>query len=347
MSDSGPTDRPVPGAAGVSAPWPQTARARLALLDRGGRVVAATEGALRAAGGRAEDLVSLARAVGEEGRLLAEALERALEVGESEVELVGGALHVRLSRSEQEQAPVLAEIEDRSEQVRARAMREALLASLERMGRQTSTLAHEIKNPLAALNLALRVVAGKLGEEPERVLEDFCQRLRRIERSLRRSLGYVQPIGLSRHEVSPAALFDSVTEALSDQASEAGVTFEVAVESGTPPAYGDDERLREALVAIVRNALEEPGVSRVWLAAAPEAGGVRLRIEDDGPGVPPSLRASLFEPFVSSRAEAAGMGLAEATRIAEAHGGRLELGDGEFGGACFLLHLPSQPEDHR
>lgn len=344
MSDPSPPESSAAAPDTARTFWPRRARARLALVDAEGAVLLATEGALRGARGEAKHLADLLGATPEEVPELDEALARVREGGEREVELAGGALGVRLSAQEGDGAPILVEIEDRSDVVRARAMRDALLASLERMGRQTSVLAHEIKNPVTALHLALRAVAGSLGEEPSEVLEDFVRRLKRIERSLRRSLGYALPIGLSRGVVPVERLVGAVTETVAGEARAAEVAIDVAIEPGAPPVYGDDERLAEALAAIVRNALEEPDVGRVRIAATSDSGDVVLKVEDDGPGVPPYIRAILFEPFVSTRPESAGMGLAEATKIVEAHGGRLELAEGELGGACFLLYLPSAPD---
>lgn len=94
-------------------------------------------------------------------------------------------------------------------------------------------------------------------------------------------------------------------------------------------------------------AVSAPRGPRISTRAMKEPGRVRIEVVDDGPGIPPAVRASLFEPLVSARRGGTGLGLALARRIAEAHEGTLELGpaaktSGEtVGGACFVLSLPA------
>src|SRR5437867_1131396 len=84
-----------------------------------------------------------------------------------------------------------------------------------------------------------------------------------------------------------------------------------------------------------------PSGGEVALAAAAADGAVEIAVADSGPGVPPELRARVFEPFFTTRPRGTGLGLAVARQIVEAHGGRIEVGERTGGGARFTLRLPA------
>jgi signal transduction histidine kinase len=73
---------------------------------------------------------------------------------------------------------------------------------------------------------------------------------------------------------------------------------------------------------------------------------VVLRLSDTGPGIPESVRDKVFQPFFSTKEEGTGLGLSIATRIIEDHGGRIELGPRENGGATFIITLPLKESEH-
>ena len=104
----------------------------------------------------------------------------------------------------------------------------------------------------------------------------------------------------------------------------------------------DEGLVRRILDNLVQNALRHtPAGGRVTLSAEAGQGILRLRVADTGPGVDPTLRETLFEPFVTGRADGTGLGLAIARELAGAMGGSLVLADGP--GAVFVLEVPWRP----
>jgi signal transduction histidine kinase len=103
----------------------------------------------------------------------------------------------------------------------------------------------------------------------------------------------------------------------------------------------DRTKLRLVLVNLLRNALEAVGPEggRVTIAPVVSESGVRISVEDSGPGVPDEVRRRLFRPFSSGKASGTGLGLAVARKLALVHGGDLDLLPGP-GGARFELFLP-------
>jgi signal transduction histidine kinase len=118
----------------------------------------------------------------------------------------------------------------------------------------------------------------------------------------------------------------------------------VAVEVKVPAlaVQADAARLRQILANLLENAARA-GALAVRIEAAASGGCARVEVRDDGPGVDAAVRERLFDPFVSGRARGAGLGLAIARRIAERHGGALELADPGPPGAAFALTLPLSP----
>jgi len=107
----------------------------------------------------------------------------------------------------------------------------------------------------------------------------------------------------------------------------------------------DRVQVETVLHNLIGNAIDAlkdmPGERRITLAAAPhDEPFVRFTVTDNGPGIPPAVRGSLFEPLASNKAEGLGLGLAISRTIVEAHGGALWLAD-THAGAAFCLTLPA------
>ena len=236
----------------------------------------------------------------------------------------------------------LVELRDVTEARRAQHRERSMLRALATIGESASILAHEVKNPITSINLALRAVAKLMGEDERLALDDLLERLRKLERTMRRTLSFARPLELRRGRVPVAELLQGVCDQLRPEAEDAEVTLELETGPGCPPILGDAGHLEDALVNIVRNAIDAlDGRGRVRLTAAPFQGWVQLVIEDDGPGIPLSMRGSLFDPFITSKAEGTGVGLALCRKVVEEHGGSIESGDSPLGGARFAIQLPA------
>jgi len=218
------------------------------------------------------------------------------------------------------------------------AMQDALAA----IGESASVLAHEIKNPLTAVNLALRAVADRLGEDQKVVLEDLAERLRKLERTMRRTLSFARPLELETEACDLAAMARDVLQLLAPELAEARITHELVLGERLPPVQADRGLIEEVLTNLVRNAREALGArgGRVRVSVAHERAQVLVRVEDDGEGLVPSIRAEIFKPFVTSKKGGTGLGLAIARKVVREHGGEIGAGDSDLGGACFWFRLP-------
>jgi len=210
------------------------------------------------------------------------------------------------------------------------------------VGLATAGFAHEMKNAFMVLqgfaHLAQRdAEAPADGRLQAHLAEIEAQTRRGIDRLsafLRLARGESVP-GLRR----PADELAEETAALvKPLAGLRDLAFDVSLARPAPAL--DDVAVREALLNVLLNAVDHAR-SRVSLALHLRDGQVELRVEDDGPGVPPEARATLFERWSAGRPGGHGLGLACAREALERVGGRIECGQAESGGARFVLHLPA------
>jgi PAS domain S-box-containing protein len=226
---------------------------------------------------------------------------------------------------------------------RAQRAETQMLRALASIGESAAVLAHEIKNPITALNLALRAVADQLGEDQRVIVEDLVARMRRLEQLMRRTLSFAKPLDLARERIDVRRLFDATLSALRPMAAAQSADVAVdRVEDGIA-FVGDAHLMEEVLTNLVTNALEAKSGARVRLSAGVEANGrVLLAVDDDGPGIAPSLRSVLFNPFTTSKSQGNGLGLAICKKIVEAHGGAIAVEESRLGGARFAIRMEAQ-----
>lgn len=239
------------------------------------------------------------------------------------------------------------------------------------LGEMAAGLAHELRNPLAGMELMAGLLRRRLpegGEEHALVL-DLMAQLRVIASTLDETLEFVRPVAPEPHEVEPTALLDlAVDRAIARHPFPGKV--DRAYESGVPAVQGDPEQLLVALTDLVVNAveamlddeLETPRLSlgvraesrpqaqaavRVEENRLPAGADARARSEvvlsiaDSGAGVPPALAERIFYPFFTTKDTGSGVGLAKAQKIVTSHGGRIELDSRAKGGATFRVRLPA------
>lgn len=231
-------------------------------------------------------------------------------------------------------------------------MRAALKARDERLQMMLAGIAHEVRNPLGGLELYAGLLREALTDRPERLEE-----VRRIEREVHylkivvaEFLEYARRPAPDLTPVSLGALMDEIRElAMEPHASGAlpAPVIEVTVDAGLR-VRADAGQLRRALLNLVRNAItavarnHPQGGGRVRVAARrAEAGRVSVVVEDDGPGVDPTLREKIFTPFFTTREKGTGLGLAFVREIIHDHGGDIHVEDTPAGGARFCFDLPA------
>ncbi|MCE9592892.1 MAG: PAS domain S-box protein [Planctomycetes bacterium] len=238
---------------------------------------------------------------------------------------------------------LLPEGRDISELKRAQRNETAMLRALATVGESAAMLAHEIKNPITAVNLALRAVADQLGEDHKVVLEDLVDRMQRLEQLMRRTLTFTRPLDLKVTAIDAGELLNRAVAQMRPQIRKARATVDIAVPREKLVFEGDRQFLEEVLTNLLRNALEaKPHGVHARLTAKARNQRVQLSVDDDGPGIPDSVRATLFQPFVTTKQQGTGLGLPFCKKVIDQHGGTIESGPSSLGGARFTVELPYQ-----
>lgn len=206
------------------------------------------------------------------------------------------------------------------------------------LGRIAAGIAHEIRNPIAAMRL--KAENALLADDARRraALEMVLGQIGRLDILLRDLLTLTHRSEPRWQRADVPALLVATAELHRDMADRNGVQLRV-----TAPAIAwqlDPDRIKRALDNLVLNAIQGmPGGGAVTIAAEEAGGALHLRVTDNGPGLPQEVRRHLFEPFVSERAEGTGLGLSIVKEIALAHGGTVNYRP-ENPGSTFELMVP-------
>ena len=218
--------------------------------------------------------------------------------------------------------------------------------ALARLGEMAAVIAHEVKNPLAAVRGAVQVIGSRLpaGATDAGIVKEIIARIDGLNDLIQDLLVFARPPNPRPVRMDLRALLNSVIELLKRDPALADLVIDIDGE--VPPISGDATLLTIALQNLLINsaqAMQGRGVVRVALSAAD--GWHHITIADTGPGIPPEIRAQLFRPFKTTKARGTGLGMATAKRLTELHNGRIEVACPDGGGTIVTIHLPSPEED--
>lgn len=222
------------------------------------------------------------------------------------------------------------------------------------LGELTAGIAHNIRNPLAAINLYISSmgtlfenVANMDTQTKEAVgkhLEMLMEGSRRIGSVIRQVLAFAKP---SQTGKTLVLVDDAIRETLKlcrTHLRNKNITVDVVFPEGLPPCYAGSGLLEQVFTNVINNASQtlenHPGDHRIAINVDLSDGFIVVRIGDSGPGVPPKIRSRIFEPFFTTRAQGTGIGLAFSRRVLVSMGGQIDVGDSPLGGAEFRIRIP-------
>jgi hypothetical protein len=249
-------------------------------------------------------------------------------------------LNASLHRKLQER---IAELEQAHEELTHNQLQ---LLRAERMltaGGLAATLVHDLKAPVISIGLMARAAAsGLAGTSPVReTLERICQEILRIEdylkhfaRSAGRSAGKTEQVNVSH-------LVRDSLGALRTVMARGQVESAVNLAHGDRRVAGNKAELRQVLINLLYNSVEAmPEGGKITVSTGVDQGMLRISVADTGKGIPDDLKARVFSPFFTTKAEGSGLGLVIARRTVTNYGGRILLESGEGVGTCFTIYLP-------
>ena len=220
------------------------------------------------------------------------------------------------------------------------------------VGTLAGGLAHEIRNPLNAMNMNVQMLQEELEDTPEEsdrkqeyidLLEINRREIMRLERLVSDFLAYARPQQLRPEHLDPGAVVKEVADFLEADFRRRGVSLSRRVEEGLPSFSADPGQLKQALINVMINAADAVADNQGTVEITAERhgdNGVAIAVGDNGGGVPPQETERIFQIFHSTKKGGTGLGLAISQRIVEAHGGTISAGQREGGGALFTIVLP-------
>src|SRR2546423_5838306 len=211
-------------------------------------------------------------------------------------------------------------------------------------------ISHELRTPLTSIQgFAQAIVEGEArGDAVSHVADIIHPEARR---TVRMGVGLLQVARLesgtqqmAREDVAPSRLLESAVSALDVQARDAGVRFDVSSAAELPSVRGDPDKLAQLFLNVLDNAVKHsPRGATVHVRGERDDGAVVVRVRDAGSGLPEGAQARLFQRFYrgeNALRNGAGLGLAIAQAIAQAHGGSITAANVDGGGAEFAVRLP-------
>ena len=234
--------------------------------------------------------------------------------------------------------------------------RERLRDRLAALGEMAAAIAHEVKNPLAGIEVMAGILKRQLteSEDAQSILRDIIKEAKMANAIVLEVLDFVRPIRL---QVERIALADVVRDAISMAESHVPrglVQVETALPEDLAPLQGDPHQLRQLFTNLLTNAFEAMGgtgqvkLQATQLQAEDEATAgdtqpvpmIQVEVADNGPGIASDVVDRIFSPFFTTKPQGSGLGLAIVRKIVDAHDGRIDVGAPAGGGTRFVVTLP-------
>ena len=211
-------------------------------------------------------------------------------------------------------------------------------------GRLTASIAHEVNNPLQSVQNCLHL-AGREDVSPEKRSEYFelaRTEMDRLMKTMQRMLDYYRPSSTKMEKVDALELLRHVISLTSQQLGQREIEMETDFPESLEPIHAVNSQIQQIFFNLILNAFDVmPGGGVLSIRAKNVDGGIEIQFEDSGPGISEDLRNNIFEPFYSTKDGGTGLGLTVSYNIVTAHGGTLDLMQGNGTGACFRLFLPT------
>ncbi len=218
---------------------------------------------------------------------------------------------------------------------------------LAHIGQLTTSLAHEIRNPLSSVKMNIQILLKKLDLDgnDKRRMEIMAQEITRLERILKEMLDFARPVPLRLRPASVNEVVKRSLEVLEAKIKQKGLKVRRRLSKTIPKVLIDPDRLEQALINVLLNAIEVlPAGGRIEVStrqASEDGRMIEAKVEDNGPGVAPEDLPYIFDPFFSKK-KGTGIGLTNVKKIVEAHGGRVKASLRTPHGMSLSLLVPSR-----
>jgi signal transduction histidine kinase len=229
--------------------------------------------------------------------------------------------------------------------------RERLRDRLAAVGEMAAAIAHEVKNPLAGIEVMAGLLRRKIPDIPDAqaVLTDIIAEAKMANAIVQEVLEFVRPIRLQVEHTGIAEALHAAVSLADTKVARGSIDVNVEVPAGLPEIQADHHQLTQLFTNLLINAYEAmEGNGQVVITASTmqqDDGGVgreavRVELQDSGPGMSPDVAEHVFDPFFTTKAQGSGLGLAIVRKIVDAHDGQIDLRTAPGSGTLVLVTLP-------
>jgi signal transduction histidine kinase len=280
------------------------------------------------------------------GRAILEAFATRLPLDQEEIELENGRrIQIALDFIEErgERIGALLTLRD-AESVHRIEDEIELSRRLAAIGRLTSGVAHEVKNPINAIVVHLEVLRQKLNKtdpDTSRHMDVIGSEIRRLDRVVQTLVDFTRPVELRLTEMDLHKLVDEVVMLASPEAERHNIQIERETTSEPLPVRIDADLVKQAVLNIVINGLQamfDGGTLHISTRRNSELATITVR--DEGPGIPAEIRDKIYNLYFTTKKGGSGIGLPMAYRVVQLHNGALEFDSVEGEGAAFTFRIP-------
>ena len=224
---------------------------------------------------------------------------------------------------------------------------------LSRVGQLASGIAHEIRNPLNYISLAIDHLKTEMLPRCGNDCAELVELTDKIKEEVRRAnymvvnfMNYGRPLKLRRAQVVYRELLAKVLPVLQDKLAEQHIVIDQQIPPDLPPLWVDGELFRNCILNFVSNASQAmPEGGTITLGALLDSGQVKLTFSDQGSGISPDDISKIFQPYFTTKDVGIGLGLAITERIIKEHGGGIAVESVVGSGTTFSVALPLQPTE--
>lgn len=214
------------------------------------------------------------------------------------------------------------------------------------IGRFSAGIAHELGAPLSVADGQAQRALRRCEAQAAESLTAIRQQLQRMERIIRQLMDFARPIKPQHRPVKIVELIQSSLQQVESDRQHSNTQIDLTTgDHSSLYIQGDRLRLEQALINLLRNALQAAPGGQIELHCEHQKDTIVLCVEDSGEGVDPSIKAELLEPFVTTKpvGMGTGLGLAVVNAVITEHGGQITVERSHLGGARFCLNFPVEP----
>ncbi|HEX9120726.1 MAG TPA: ATP-binding protein [Terriglobales bacterium] len=218
------------------------------------------------------------------------------------------------------------------------------------IGRLTSGVAHEVRNPINAIMVHLEVLREKIKKidpESKRHMDVIGSEIQRLDRVVQTLVDFTKPVELRLGDTDLRRVVEDVSLLAAPEAARHGVT--VGCELPTEPLVvkADADLVKQAVLNIALNGIQAmPDGGALNLAARREDDAIEIEVRDQGPGIPPEIRDKIFNLYYTTKKSGSGIGLAMSYRVMQLHNGSMEFESEPGQGTVFHLRFPASEQLH-